>query len=105
MKSRIFSSVVVAMLIFMALPAVSPTSVLGASSGPNPGSTFANVSFSGADRTWSNTGNAASSKRQHATVTLQSSSEESYYLQATGFGFGIPAGSLINGIEVAIERH
>jgi hypothetical protein len=69
------------------------------------GSSFASVSYSGADYSWSGSGNAASSDDVYATTTLSSSSGESYYLEATGFNFSIPAGSTINGIEVAIERH
>jgi hypothetical protein len=31
--------------------------------------------------------------------------DETYYLKATGFGFSIPSGATIDGIEVACEKH
>ncbi len=105
MKKILVSLIGVAVLILMALSAASPLPVLAASSGPNPGSTFASISFTGADDQWSDPGYAISSNDQHATATIGSSSDVSYYLRATNFSFNIPLGSNITGIEVNIERH
>ncbi|MCX6799463.1 MAG: hypothetical protein NTW59_05210, partial [Candidatus Diapherotrites archaeon] len=74
-------------------------------SGPNNGATFASVTFSGADNPWPNATNAAASDDSYATATIGSSSEVTYYLQATNFGFDIPSGSTIDGSEVQVERH
>lgn len=51
---------------------------------------------------WSNPDNARASDDSYATVSLANSTSE--YLKATNFGFIIPVGSTIDGIEVKIER-
>ena len=50
---------------------------------------------------WSNPGNAASSNDSYATAVLDL--QETHYLKATNFGFAIPAGVTIKGIEIAAE--
>ena len=78
--------------------------VFAASSGPNGGSTFTDDSSVG-DVVWSNPGNATSSDNIYSTAALNSgSNKDSHYLKATGFGFNIPAGSTIDGIEVRVKR-
>ena len=49
---------------------------------------------------WSNTGNAVSSNNSYATVANATSN----YLTLTNFGFAIPGGATIDGIEVSIEK-
>jgi hypothetical protein len=60
----------------------------------------------GSGRSWSNTSNIFSSNNSDATVSLTSSgsNRRSEYLEATGFGFSIPVGSTIDGIEVSVEK-
>ena len=52
---------------------------------------------------WAGAGNIASAGTPYATAAT-SAFNSSNYLQATNFGFTIPAGSTINGIQVAINR-
>ena len=51
---------------------------------------------------WVNTSNALSSNNTYSTAT--SSQVNSQYLKCTNFGFSIPVGSTINGIQVNVER-
>jgi hypothetical protein len=53
--------------------------------------------------TWSNPGNIISNDNTYATVAVNGGSI-SHYLQATNYGFGIPAGATITGITVTIGR-
>lgn len=52
---------------------------------------------------WTNSGNIVSSNNADATATIGGNSQ-SAYLQATNFGFSIPATATINGVYVFIER-
>lgn len=72
--------------------------------GAKNGTTFASVSFSGSDHSWSNPSNAATSNNSRATSTITSSSNVTDYLRSTGFGFTIPSDATVTGIEVSIER-
>lgn len=54
------------------------------------------------DVAWSNTALITANDNTYADVTL-TSGQSSQVLSGTNFGFSIPAGSTINGIEVAIE--
>lgn len=71
------------------------------SSGPNNPGTLADDATVGTV-TWTNPGNAASSNDTYATAALSIST--SHYLKATNFGFTIPAGATIDGIEVTVEH-
>jgi hypothetical protein len=73
--------------------ATSPTNY------PNAG---ANVTGTGTVA-WTNTNGVISNDSSYATIVLGTSAY-SNYLQATGFGFNIPAGTTINGIQVSIMR-
>ena len=53
--------------------------------------------------TWTNPGNITAADTNYATCSLGSSAV-SHYLWATNFGFGIPAGATINGIQVSVMR-
>jgi len=55
-------------------------------------------------RAWTSTDNARISDNLYAQVTAMIPGEESNYLTATGFGFGVPANASIYGISVFIER-
>jgi len=52
---------------------------------------------------WANPTNIYTSNNVYASAGLQQG-ECSYWLRATNFGFSIPAGSIIDGIVVEIER-
>jgi hypothetical protein len=58
---------------------------------------------SGSGTAWTNPGNVVASDNAKATATL-SGSALSQNLDATNFGFAIPAGSTIDGVTVRIER-
>ena len=72
-----------------------------ASEGPNSPGTVVNDASSG-DVAWVNPGNATASDNAYATVTL--SYQTTQFLQATDFGFSIPAEATINGIVCEFEH-
>jgi len=53
---------------------------------------------------WSNPGNIVASNDSRAVTATMSAGQTSQILRATNFGFSIPSGSTIDGIEVRIER-
>lgn len=59
------------------------------------------VSGGDGDGTWDNPGNAASSNDTYASTQIVNNISDS--LRATNFGFSIPSGSTIDGIEISIE--
>lgn len=75
------------------------------SQGPNSGTTFTNNTSVG-DVSWTNPGNAAASDNLYATASLGTAdtTDTTYYLMATGFGFNIPNGVTISGVVVEVER-
>jgi len=54
--------------------------------------------------TWSNVGNAKSSDGFYATVEKSSGTATAHYLKATNFGFSVPGGETIVGIQATVER-
>lgn len=64
--------------------------------------TCANVAGVGT-QTWGSPSNALLLDTSYATVDVNSN-QISQYLQCTGYGFSIPAGSTINGITVSVRR-
>ncbi len=73
-----------------------------ASQGPSAGGTFGTNTSVGT-ATWSNAASAASANGSTASSNVTESGS-SHYLLVTNFGFSIPAGATINGIEAAILR-
>ena len=77
-----------------------------ASQGPlNPG-TSADDAGTGTE-TWANVGtpgNVAASDDARCTVALTGGNPNSHWLVATNFGFTIPSGATIDGVEFTIER-
>lgn len=71
-----------------------------ATAGPNSAGSGAN---SGTGSAFTSPGNILTSNNGYATVTM-SSAQQSQFLEATNFGFAIPAGSTIDGIVAEIER-
>lgn len=73
--------------------------------GPNsPGTLASDSTLSGSTIAWTNPSNAAASDDSRATATV-AAAEITHYLKCTNFGFTIPDGSTIDGIEVKVERH
>lgn len=52
---------------------------------------------------WSNPSNATASDNSRASTATMGSADKSHYLKCTNFGFAIPTGATINGIEVHVE--
>jgi len=77
------------------------------SQGPNAGSSSANTGLSGSTSTTSNGNNSFASDNSYASNTTDLAVNGNYsdYLAVSGFGFSIPSGSTITGIEVSIERN
>lgn len=71
------------------------------SQGPNSPATVVNDASFGT-LAWGLPGNAAVSDNTYAGVTPLGSPTQ--YLKATGFGFTVPAGAVIDGIEVDVEH-
>ena len=76
---------------------------LASTAGPNTPNTLTNENQSLVD--WNTTNNLGSSDNSYTTSgTLASASPISEYLDCTGFGFSIPGGATIDGIQLDIER-
>ncbi len=96
---KAFVALVLVMLVFTALPV---RAAYAATSGPGDAGTGANVNGPGTIN-WTNPGNVISNNNQYATVAVNNTTSE--YLQATNYGFLIPAAATINGIQVTIGRY
>ncbi|MGA2418146.1 MAG: hypothetical protein ABSF55_02825, partial [Candidatus Staskawiczbacteria bacterium] len=98
----IFAAVFVMCGFFVVAGTVS--AAITSSQGPNNGSTFADNATVGT-LTWSNPSNAQTSNDVYAVATSAGPGPQpTHYLKATNFGFSIPTGATINGIEVKVER-
>ncbi|PCI28630.1 hypothetical protein COB55_03700 [Candidatus Wolfebacteria bacterium] len=73
------------------------------SQGPNGSSTV--ISDGSGIIPWTNLGNSTLSNNDYVTCLNLDNNKKSDVLELTNFGFSIPVGSTINGIEVFIERH
>jgi hypothetical protein len=76
------------------------------SSGPLSPSTVTTVVIPGSSATWSNTGNISLSDDAYTNTGDIAGGAGSYtdYLVASNFGFSLPVGAAITGIEVTVER-
>ncbi|XOB40392.1 MAG: IPT/TIG domain-containing protein [Candidatus Nealsonbacteria bacterium] len=74
-----------------------------ASEGPNSPSSAVEDTTGIGTVSWTGYTNVYASDDSRATASLDKAII-SYYIKATGFGFSIPTGATINGIEVEIER-
>lgn len=81
----------------------SSCSIGPTSAGPNNAGTGANVTGIG-NTAWANPGNITTVGSPYAAIVLGSGAPASNYLQATNYGFSIPSGATINGIQVEINR-
>ncbi|MFN8454654.1 MAG: YDG domain-containing protein [Anaerolineae bacterium] len=96
------SRLVFVMMIIVVLTAMLVTSASADSSGPRNAGTGSNVNGPGSVN-WTNPGNVTADDTNYATANLGASAT-SEYLQATNYGFNIPASATIDGIQVAIMR-
>ena len=74
------------------------------SQGPNNGSTFVDDSGTGTEA-WNYPERAQYHDANPTYATLSNIFVHSHYLKATGFGFSIPSGAIVNGIKVEVERY
>jgi hypothetical protein len=76
------------------------------SQGPRNGSTFTTVAIAGSSATWSNPSNAQTVNSVYSvnSANLPLTGNYTDYIVATNFGFTIPAGNQIDGIQVRITR-
>lgn len=95
---RVFSSIP---FLFAAIFCVADVVIF--SIGPNSPTIGASVTGIGAVG-WLNASNITSSNNSYATAGLVVDAEQTNYLQGTGYNFTLPAGALVNGIVVEIER-
>ncbi len=83
------------------MPAIASAA---ATSGPDNAGAGASVNQGGGfHTTWSNPGRITADDASYATCALRGSGT-SRYLEGTNYGFAIPAGATINGIQVSIMR-
>lgn len=62
--------------------------------------------YTGSYTSWTNHANVYTSNNSYASITVPgSSANKSYGFQITGFGFSIPAGSRIDGVEANVEGY
>lgn len=94
------ATIPVILICVVAISALAFIKTRAATSGPNFPSTGAAVAPG--DRTWVTPSNVTASDDARATDNLLPG-ETSYYLQATNFGFSIPAGATIDGVTATIE--
>ena len=69
---------------------------------PEPPEPVSNITGPGAD--WANPTRVTASDNSYTIADIPANNAVSDYLKASNFGFAIPAGAVINGITVAIER-
>ncbi len=89
-------------IISLLLIVLSPY-VFSQTQGPNSGGAFQNTSLAGSSSSWSNPSNAASFDGANATAGPVTTHTD--YLVVTGFGFSVPAGRVITGIEVQVYKN
>lgn len=102
---KIFSTQLVFALFILRILLLNNMVVAQMSTGPLSGSVFTDDNVIGV-YTFGSSGNADASdnNRASASAILSVLSGDTHYLKASGFGFSIPAGCLIKGIFVEIEK-
>ena len=96
--------VLVVVLLALTVAMLAPAVAVAASSGPNYGS-GTSVDTLGADVPWADPGNIGADDASYATsVNIPIAGGTSYLLVAGGFGFAIPDGATIDGIQVKVNR-
>ena len=80
--------------------------VFGLSQTQSIPSSFSTSNANGGTFNWTNSLNVSSSNNIYSySGDLSSNGDLTYYLQVTNFGFSIPAGAVIDGIVVEIEKY
>ena len=109
MKRRTDNSLVLVSMLLVSLMmlSVSMPNANAASVGPNSPGTV--VSVSPGDYSWSNPDNAKVSDNSYASATTPLGFSDlpppsSYRLKATSYGFDVPSGATVRGIQVDVER-
>lgn len=103
LNKLIFRGTCTLTIIIFLLIALPISTALAYTDGPNNPGQGSNVSGVGT-MIWQNPGNITAPGTPYATVTLNKTDRYSNYLQATDYGFAIPADANINGITVHINR-
>jgi hypothetical protein len=99
---RITNSLPRIQVLFIGLFLLGMHSVTAQTAGPNNAGAGSNLATTGTIN-WVNPGNILADDVSYATVSL-SGGQVTRYLYGSSYGFSIPAGSVINGISVAIRR-
>lgn len=99
MKTKFYLLFCIFMLAFL------PATVFCQTAGPNNAGTGANVSIS-YNPSWNYPGNITTPGSPYSWVTISSTKcdDGSDYLRGTNYGFSIPAGATITGIQVTVNR-
>jgi hypothetical protein len=103
----IFTSTVALTIIVLLLVALPASTALADTAGPNYPGSGSDVPVEDpviGTQVWQNPGYIAADDTLYATATLNKTGRYSHYLQATQYGFAIPADATINGITVVINR-
>jgi len=101
-SSKLAGSLTIAALVILASQGIFASISLAADTGSLAASVFVDDASVGT-KAWTNVSDAQFADSVYATSTL-GQSQTSHYLKATGFGFAIPAGSTINGIEASVTK-
>jgi hypothetical protein len=92
------------LLVSLMMLSVSMPNANAASVGPSGPGTV--VSVSPGDHPWSDPDNAKASDDSYASAAAPPNPpSSSYRLKATNYGFSIPSGATVRGIQVDVERH
>lgn len=94
------ATIPVILICVVAISALAFIKTRAATSGPNLPSTAAAVAPG--NITWTSPGSITASDDVYATSNIDAY-QDTYYLQATNFGFSIPAGATIDGVTARIE--
>jgi hypothetical protein len=91
---------------FLCAGVLMSVTVAAQSTGPLSGTTFGNSPLAGSNKNWTNVANAASSNNLYASFGNLGPGVGTHtdYLRVTNFGFNIPGGDAVTGIQVEIER-
>jgi len=81
-------------------PGTTPMFFTSASANAGTGADDATVGT----KTWSNPGNATGASDNLAADVLANSYGITHYLKATNFGFSIPGGATISGVQVSVRK-
>lgn len=92
--------------LLLCFPFFAITSLNAQTKGPISGSGFSNEALAGSNQSWINVENASLSDNAAAYFNNLNTAPNSYtdYIFINKFGFDVPPGALVDGIEVNVER-